>query len=287
MSRPLVLVHGFTGSPESWAGVRRRLGSDERSGDPSLDDPGFTDPSLDGPALTDPSPDDPGSPHPPSGGTFAPALLGHDGTGGPPGIGTFEAEVDRLAAAIRQHGIRTAHLAGYSMGGRVSLGLLVRHPDLFASATLIATSPGLRTPGEREARAARDEGWARLLETGGLDTFVAAWEALPLFATQDRLPPAAAAEQRRIRRSHDPHGLARSLRVLGLARMPDYRPRLADMELPVRLVVGQRDARFEALGREMAQRLPRGTLTRVPDAGHNVVLECPAETVALIREDMA
>lgn len=265
MSRPLVLLHGFTGSPESWARVRSLLEPDP------------------GPSRR-PGPDQTAA-HGATSDTFAPAILGHDGTTGPPGIETFEAEVDRLAAAIRQHGVRDGHLAGYSLGGRISIGLLVRHPDLFASATLIGATPGLTSAAEREERARSDERWARLLETEGLDTFVAVWEALPLFATQQRLDPTTAAEQRRIRTSHHPDGLARSLRVLGLARMPDHRPRLADVDLPVRLVVGERDAKFGALAREMARRMPRATLTPVPDAGHNVVLERPTDIVALIRED--
>lgn len=251
MTRPIVLLHGFTGSPASWDAVLRRPG-----------------------ALT-----------PADARTLTPALLGHDGTPGPAGVESFDDELDRLAGEIRAPGLAAAHLVGYSMGGRLALGLLDRHPDLFASATLVGASPGLADPAEREARAARDEEWARLLDEEGLDSFVAAWEAVPLFETQARLPRDVLDHQRGIRRSHDPRGLARSLRVAGLARMPDYRPRLDRMTVPIRLVVGERDARFRALADEMAARLPAASLTLVPDAGHNVILERPAEIAALIRED--
>ncbi len=274
MSPPPVLLHGFTGAPESWAEVRQRLEGRDDTRAPR-------------------PPDGAASPDSPDRGTgrfrpvLAPAGLGHDGTAGPPGIDRFEDEVDRLAAAIRQDDPRPRHLAGYSLGARVGLGLLVRHPALFRSATLIGANPGLTDPAEREDRAARDERWARLLETDGLDTFVAAWEALPLFATQEALPGDTLDRQRRIRRSHDPRGLARSLRVAGLARMPDYRSRLGDIDVPVRVIAGARDAKFRALASEMAERLPRAALTLVPDAGHNVVLERPTEIAALLREDMA
>lgn len=251
MSRPLVLLHGFTGSPRSWSAVARRL---ERDG---------------------------------AGPVLAPALLGHDGTTGPADAARFEDELDRLADRISGELDAPAHLAGYSMGGRLALGLLIRHPRLFRSATLIGASPGLASPVEREARAERDEEWARLLEEEGLDTFVASWEALPLFASQARLPAAERHRQREIRRSHDPRGLARSLRTVGLARMPDYRPRLPDVAAPVRLVAGERDEKFRGLAADMAARLPRGSVTVVPDVGHNVVLEAPAEISGLLREDTA
>ncbi len=249
MTPPLVLLHGFTGSPASW--------------DEVLDDLAPASPVL------------------------APAALGHDGSHGPATVRTFEAEVDRLARVIRERGFDGAHLAGYSMGGRLALGLLVRHPGLFRSATLIGASPGLPDPRERDARADRDEEWARLLEQEGLPTFVAAWEALPLFRTQEALSPERRARQDEVRRSHDPGGLARSLRVLGLASMPDYRPRLAGVKMPVRLVAGEADLKFRGLAGEMARALPAASMTLVPDAGHNVILEKPEEIARLLREDMS
>lgn len=248
MTPPLVLLHGFTGSPASWDEVLAALA--------------------------------------PAAPVLAPAALGHDGSPGRGGVPTFEAEIDRLAGLIREHDFDGAHLAGYSMGGRLALGLVIRHPRLFSSATLIGASPGLADPRERAARAARDEEWARLLEQEGLPTFVAAWEALPLFRTQEALPAERRARQDEVRRSHDPRGLARSLRVLGLAAMPDYRPRLARVTLPVRLVAGEADAKFRGLAGEMARALPAASTTLVPGAGHNVILEKPEEIARLLREDM-
>lgn len=249
MSTPLVLLHGFTGSPSSWTDVRIGLERD----------------------LYDDN-------------VFAPALLGHDGSPGPAEVQSFGDEVDRLARAVLERRMERPHLVGYSMGARVGLGLLVRHPGLFLSATLIGVSPGPADPAERSSRRDQDEGWARLLETEGLDTFVAAWEALPLFAAQQRGDPVRLARQRRIRLSHDPRGLARALRVIGPAAMPDYRPELGLVDVPVRIVAGERDRKFVGLGRELAPRLPAGQLRIVGDAGHNVVLERPAEIARLLKE---
>ena len=244
---PLVLLHGFTGAPETWDPVVSRLGTRP---------------------------------------TFAPALLGHDGTPGPTAIESFEDEVDRVADLVREQGLEGSHLVGYSMGGRVALGLLIRHPSLFRRATLIGASPGLSDPDERQTRAAWDEEWARLLETEGLHSFVAAWEALPLFATQEALAPRVVERQRRIRLSHDARGLARSLRSIGLARMPDYRPRLEGIAIPVDVVAGEHDPKFRALAGELAGALPRGRKEVVAGAGHNVVLERPDEIAALLRRDI-
>ena len=243
MSRPLVLLHGFTGAPSSWDAVVEALPSDR-------------------PVL-------------------APALLGH---GADTDAATFEGEVDRLADLIRDRLPSPVHLAGYSLGGRVALGLLVRHPSLFRTATLMGASAGLADAGARRDREAWDDAWARRLEEDGLEAFVDRWERVPLFASQATLDAESLARQRAIRLGHDPAGLARSLRVLGLAAMPDYGPALADVTVPVRLVVGARDAKFRAIAEAMATRLPRARVCVVDGAGHNVVLERPQEIVRLLQE---
>lgn len=107
-----------------------------------------------------------------------------------------------------------------------------------------------------------------------------------MFASQRELPPAARAEQERIRRSHHPLGLARAMRAVGLAAMPDYRPWLDRVRTPTRLVAGERDAKFRRLAGEMAERMPRADVVVVEDAGHNVVLEQPEVVARLIRQGM-
>jgi 2-succinyl-6-hydroxy-2,4-cyclohexadiene-1-carboxylate synthase len=245
MTPPRVLLHGFTGSPESWAAVGPLLAGDR---------------------------------------VFVPALVGHDGSPGPAGVRCFDDEVDRLAREIRRQRLEGVDLVGYSMGARLALGLLVRHAGLFARAVLVGVNPGLSDAREREARKSADEEWARLLEVGGLDTFVAAWEALPLLDAGDRVAPEILARQQRIRLSHHPLGLAHALRVTGLGGMPDYRPALPTVEVPVEVVAGQRDEKFIDLGKETARLLPRARLHVVAGAGHNVVLERPAEIARLLKE---
>jgi 2-succinyl-6-hydroxy-2,4-cyclohexadiene-1-carboxylate synthase len=242
---PLVLLHGFTGSPDSWADVRAELGQTR---------------------------------------LLVPALLGHDGTPGDAAIGDFDAELDRLAEQVRSSGLDSPHVAGYSMGGRVALGLLVRHAELFRGATLIGVNPGLSERRDREARIRNDEEWARLLEAEGTGTFVAAWEALPLFRTQGRADPAALERQRRIRLAHDPHGLARALRVLGLGAMPDFTAALRRIRVRVRIVAGGEDDRFRVLAKQMGARIPDAKLRILQGVGHNPVLESPAEIAALLKE---
>ncbi|MBT6372189.1 MAG: alpha/beta fold hydrolase, partial [Acidimicrobiaceae bacterium] len=48
----------------------------------------------------------------------------------------FEHTVDAVAQVIDQHDLGPTHLVGYSMGGRVALGLAIRHPEQVTSLSL-------------------------------------------------------------------------------------------------------------------------------------------------------
>jgi 2-succinyl-6-hydroxy-2,4-cyclohexadiene-1-carboxylate synthase len=199
-----------------------------------------------------------------------PALLGHGAP--PPEARTFADEIARLAALLPEEPV---HLAGYSLGARLALALSLARPERVRRLTLIGVHPGLPTTKEKDARRASDAAWRRLLIEDGIERFVAAWEAQPLFATQARLPAALTAAHRAARLRHDPKGLARSLEVLGLAEMPDFRPELPRLTMPITLMAGELDEKFLGLARELAPALPHAKLRAAPGAGHDLLLEQP------------
>ena len=239
-----VLLHGFTGHPRSWDEVAPALAA--------------------------------------HGDVLRPALVGHAPDTGPPT--DFTSEVDRIAGLIAAQGPGPNHVCGYSLGGRVALGLLVRHPTLFNRATLIGAHPGLPDgSNERNERAATDERWTCLAESAPSD-FVARWSAQPLFQTQLGVEPERRLAQQRLRESHDVAALGAALRALSLARMPDWRPHLMQLGMPVHLIVGELDSKFVALVRQMKEQIGAATLTIVPGAGHNVLLERPAAIIHALLE---
>lgn len=230
-----LLLHGFTGTPESLSGLNAPPGS------------------------------------------LLPALGGHLQT---PVGGGFDAEVERLAALA---GNREG-LVGYSLGGRLALGILARYPRRFRHAVVISAQAGLTSDAERAARRDADQRFVRLLREQGLGGFVDAWERLPLWETQANLPEAVRQAQRAQRLRHDAAGLTQSLVQHGLGEMPDLRPFLAQVQTRVDLVVGERDDKFVKLGQELAQLLPHARLTIVPGVGHNVPLENPMAVAPLLLQ---
>jgi pimeloyl-ACP methyl ester carboxylesterase len=57
--------------------------------------------------------------------------------------------------------------------------------------------------------------------------------------------------------------------------LPSLWDRLGEVKAPVTLIVGERDAKFQATANEMVARLPDATVVTVPGAGHAVHLERP------------
>lgn len=211
---------------------------------------------------------------------LVPALVGHRGSAAGAEIVDFESEVDRLARLSAERG--PLHVVGYSLGARLALGLAVRYRSQVERLTLISGHPGLNEEAERADRRAADERWCALLQSRGLTAFVEAWQALPLWASQSSLDQAALARKRSERLSHDPAGLVRSLRVTGLAAMPNYREALAALRMPVTLVAGRLDTKFQNLAREMAKLIPAAELHIVDAAGHDLLLERPQLMAELI-----
>jgi len=118
-----------------------------------------------------------------------------------------------------------------------------------------------------------------------LPSFVDAWEALPLFATQRAVPEAARDQQRQARLAHDAQALAWSFEVAGLACMPDLRAAVASARQPLRWLTGALDTRFTALAASLVHP-PWVTHRRVAGAGHNLLLEAPADVAASLAAFM-
>jgi 2-succinyl-6-hydroxy-2,4-cyclohexadiene-1-carboxylate synthase len=210
------------------------------------------------------------------GGVLAPVLFGHGLSAAVVPEG-FDAAVDELSLSIP----RGALLLGYSFGGRLALALAARAESGIRGALVVGAHLGFVTDEERSARVAWEDEMARHLRSGDLASFVDRWEKLEVFETQRGLAPELVAAQRRVRLGHQPEQIAQVFERLGTGRMPDLRPRLRGLELPVTFVSGSLDARYVAMGVEAASLSPKIEAVVVERVGHNVTLEAPRELAQL------
>jgi naphthoate synthase len=221
--------------------------------------------------------------------TISVDLLGHGNSDAPrdPSRYALECSAGDLARELDALGESRAHVLGYSLGGRVGLGLATLRPQRVRSALLIGASAGLADPTERAARVAADEALARELERDGLEPFVTRWMAQPLFASQARLGPEARERAHAQRLLNRPQGLAASLRGLGTGAQPPLHARLAQLDVPLLFVAGAEDAKFARIAAELAATAKRGRAALVPGAGHAVQLENLHALVSLARDFFA
>lgn len=166
-------------------------------------------------------------------------------------------------------------IVGYSLGGRVALGMLREAPERFRQATIISAHPGLTEPELRAERLDQDLSWIRLLRRQGIEAFVQSWECQPLFETQRSLPPDVLQRQRERRLSQRPEGLAGALESLGLGVMPSAWDVLRDYPGRLRWIVGGEDRKFLAIAQRVRSLRPTTEVAVMAGIGHNPMLEAP------------
>jgi len=250
---PLLLLHGFTGSAEAWGGPLLQ----------ALETAGSRVAAVD--------------------------LLGHGDSDAPHDAARYamQAQLDDLEEVLDGLGVTRAVWAGYSMGARLALAAGVLRPSRVSGLVLESGSPGLASGAERAARRAADEALAARLDAADAnprarERFVDDWMALPLFATQRRLPEETRRRERQRRLAADPRGLAGSLRGFGTGAQPSLWGRLGELRVPTLLLTGALDSKFEAIADRVAELVPGATRASVPDAGHAVHLERPRAWLARV-----
>ena len=250
--RPVVLIHGFTGSRHAWgSGLVRSLRESRR--------------------------------------VRAVDLLGHGASDKPESSRRYAMTevVQDVRELIDDMAAGPVTLIGYSMGARVALAVAVERPDRVASLVLESGSPGLRDPDDRDRRRAADRDLASLLLEDGLDPFLEHWRGLELFRTlPERVGLEVFAEIQAQRGSNDPRALAAVLVGLGTGTQPSYWDRLGEVRCPTLVVTGALDRKFTEIGRSMAAGIPGAAHESMEGCGHRVHLECTDRWLKAVRSFM-
>lgn len=236
---PLVLLHGFTGSKDSWAHLLPTLTQGREV--ICVDLPGH-------------------------GASPLPESTGREGM-----FQTFEA-LDRLVDSL---GLIRFDLLGYSQGARIALGFTLHAPGRVRRLVLESVNPGLKRSQERALRKAEDENLALSIERDGIPAFVSRWEQLGLFEGVRHLPKDVQSQLRERRLSCAAPGLAGALRCLGLGVQPNYWVDLPTLHVPTLLLTGAEDRKFTDLARKMGYELPQSWRYAFPGVWHTPHLEAP------------
>lgn len=187
---------------------------------------------------------------------------------------------DDLAALLDALGVKSAHLVGLSMGGRIALRAAVHEPALVRSLTLVDTA--------LDGHAWSDDWlnrWRRISQASKQSDDAGAkalWWRHPLF------DPA---------RERDAADLLKTM----IARYSGWHwryqdpdlghsssaPRMSAISVPTLVVVGKSDLPdFQVIAQRVAAEMPNAMLREIAEAGHMANMEAPREFNALLLEHL-
>ncbi len=189
----------------------------------------------------------------------------------PPAEGGLEAWATGLCRRLAAPGGDDAArvLLGYSLGGRLAMHALVACPRAWSASVLVAAHPGGGSGAERAAVRRRDAAWAERCRHDRWEDLLTDWDAQSVFGGRPNRAP-------RPPDGFDREQCARMFEAFSRGGQADLRPLLEATRLPPILYVsGAEDARYGALGDELAERVPAITHVAIANAGHRVPWDRP------------
>jgi len=200
-----------------------------------------------------------------------------------PGAKAPDDYADDLAALIGELKLRDVRLVAQSMGGWTCMDYALRNPGTLRSLVMASTSGTLdfrqlQGPAKPEIDKWMVQAPRTMADLEARDILIAYGERMA------REQPAAAVLYRQI--SQLTPGDFRAAVRDRIFRMRDRSPNLlADLKLPVLFLTGDEDCLFpSAAGPAFAALAPKGRAHRVPNAGHSVYFERPAEFNRIVDE---
>ena len=169
-------------------------------------------------------------------------------------------------------------LCGYSLGGRIALHIALAAPERVTRLVLVSSTAGIEDAAQRARRRVADRELADELERVPFEDFIERWRTQTLFADD---PPQVGELAREDQRRNRPDALAEVMRGIGTGEMQPLWGRLGELKMPVTVVAGDRDAKFQALGERMVGLLGDARLLAIR-GGHGLPFESPAELARAI-----
>ena len=218
---------------------------------------------------------------------------------------TFEQDVADIEALREALGLERLHVYGFSYGGMVAQAYALAHPDRVLSLILANTvhSPEMWQKNHeninREIANQFPEVWDEILRLRAAGVRSTAPEMQALYKVHGPLV-----------RFYNPDNAAKLLSEPGarnmelytvfagedieffiggeVARLPDFRPRLAELTMPMLVIAGRYDrALYPAYQREFARYAPRAELVMMERSGSFAHIEEPEALLTLLRRFLA
>ncbi len=201
-------------------------------------------------------------------------LLGHGASQAPAETEPYQPEyaVARVVGLMDELGIDATLLCGHSLGGALALRIALDWPERVAGLVIINSNSAAGTPRWREEVQPRMVEMAARLRAEGTE-FIK--RSRIYAAASPRLPADARAHLVADFERLSPSGVAGTAE--GLVAQVNTFERLGELQVPVLIVVGSRDADFVANAPRLVAAMPPAlvSVVTIEDAGHAANLEQP------------
>ena len=178
--------------------------------------------------------------------------------------------------------ITQINLCGYSMGGRMALSFAYEFPQIVNRLILESSTPGIRDETERKKRAEEDKLICTKIKND-YPTFIKDWCDNQLFKNQKDRNLSGWEAQNRIRSGQNSEQISLSLQSLGTGQMPSLWSKISNLQSSVMLITGSEDSTYCRIATECLQEIPDCKWVNISNCGHNVHLEQSTQFVEAIK----
>lgn len=184
----------------------------------------------------------------------------------------IEGYVDGINQWMGAIGLPPSIVVGHSMGGAIAQQLAYDHREQVAGLVLIGT--GSRLPVNESL----------LVLTNAEDTFPQATELILRWQFSRQVDPALVTLAKESLEMIDHSVMHADLTACSRFDVSERNPRVALRGLPAVVICGQEDKMTPlAMNQALADFIPQAEMVSIPDAGHMVMLEKPAEVAQAVR----
>lgn len=214
---------------------------------------------------------------------ITPDLLGFGKSAKPANPNRFndENQVRDLLQLVELIDEQPLFMHGYSMGGRLALHTVLADSTNFRGLILESTNCGISDPRKRKERRKVDARRSSRI-TENYSEFLAEWEQIEIFRSPLEVDSELHRQYKKIQSQQAPPALANSLAGFGTGTMTPVCDRVNQLDLPVLLIAGSADEKYQQINGDLVKRIPNATFASIL-ASHRVHLDNPQLFLEKIR----
>jgi len=185
-------------------------------------------------------------------------------------------QVEDLYRLLQYLGIEQAHIGGLSMGGTLTVGFAIAHPEMCRSLVIASAGAGSDS-GDRERLVASWQSLSESMMTEGMEKFADGYARGPERLQFLRKDPVGWAKFHAGLAAHSAQGSSLTFRGVQMKRKTIYQleGELQNIRIPTLVMIGDEDGPCVDPAIFMKRNIPGAGLAVFPQAGHTINLEEP------------